>query len=176
MRSRVKSLLAAALLVAVAPLLAACSTGDATESADSTSASAELTLSDGWAKAATIDGMTGVFGTLHNHGDIDIVLTRVESDAAGMVELHEVTDAGVMQEIADDVVVPAGGSFELVPGGNHIMLMALQADLLAGDDVGFTVFYTADGVDLTAPFSVLVKEYSGANEDYAPGDDEHGSH
>lgn len=169
----------AALLAVTAPLLAACSsptdTVNNTENASSVvAADTLLTLTEGWAKSADTGGMTGVFGMLQNSGDDDITLVSVESDAAGSVELHEVTADGVMQEIDGDVVVPAGGSFELAPGANHIMLMALQQDLLAGDDVAFTVHYRSGGVEHAADFTVLVKDYAGANEEY--GDLDHGAH
>lgn len=174
-----KALVAAATLALTAPLLVACSTpaADAGSSASADAASVEttvLTITDGWAKSADADGMTGVFGTLHNSGDTDLILTRVESDVAGVVELHEVTAEGVMQEITGEVIVPAQGSYELAPGANHIMLMMLHEDLLAGDDVSFTVFYTVDGTEHSTEFTVLVKDYTGANEEY--GDLDHGSH
>ena len=127
------------------------------------------TLVEGWAKAAKKGGMTGLFGNLENHGKTDLTITSVESDAAGMIELHEVTAAGVMQEISTPVVVPAGGALELAPGANHIMLMDLKQDLLAGDEVTITVNYD-DGS--SAKFTVLVKDYTGANEEYG-SDSEH---
>lgn len=169
-----------ALLAAVALGVAGCSApsvpsdgGADSGSADAAEAGA-VTLVDGWAKAGEAGGMTGVFGTLQGGGE-DLTITRVESDAAGTVELHEVTAEGVMQEIAGDVVVPARGSLELAPGANHIMLMDLTRDLRAGDEVTFTLHFD-DGSH--QQFTVLVKDYTGANEDYA-GDEQgmdHGEH
>ena len=106
-----------------------------------------VTLVDGWAKAG--EGMTGVFGTLTNPGDTDLVITGAESPAAGMVELHVVTADGVMQKIQGDVVIPAGGTLELMPGGNHIMLMQMSEPLLAGEDVEVTLTFN-DGSSATA--------------------------
>lgn len=177
MKRRITALAAAALLAATAPLLSACATPPvgtpemATEAGEP--AEAGLMLGEGWAKAGEAGGMTGVFGTLMNGSRHDIVITGVESDAAGMIELHEVTAEGVMQEIEGEVVVPAGGSFELAPGANHIMLMDLTGALLAGDEVSFTIRYTSDGVESSEDFTVLVKDYAGANESYDDG--EHGS-
>ena len=177
-----QALLAAALLALTAPLLAACASGgsgdDSARLADDRdgdgAGGAALTLSDGWAKAGETGGMTGVFGTLVNSSGEDLVITGVESDAAGMIELHEVTADGVMQRIEGDVVVPADGSFELAPGANHIMLMDLTRDLLAGDEVSLTLHCSSstDGDELSFEFTVLVKDYSGANEDYG----EHAKH
>ncbi|MGK0715505.1 copper chaperone PCu(A)C [Leucobacter sp. W1153] len=163
----------AALLIA-APLLTGCATGAtpaaevATTSEAASASEQSVTLVDGWAKAG--EGMTGLFGTLTNLGETDLVITGVVSPAAGMVELHEVTADGVMQEIQGDVVVPAGGTLELMPGGNHIMLMQMPAPLLAGEDVEVTLTFD-DGSSVT--LTALVKEYGGANEEYSAGHGEH---
>ncbi|WP_017793719.1 copper chaperone PCu(A)C [Leucobacter salsicius] len=166
----------AGILLAAPLLLTACSSAPSAPAAAEQSSQqhhgeAGVHLMDGWAKAGEIDGMTGFFGTISNPGDTDLTITGLSSDAAGVAELHEVTSAGVMQQIEGDVVVPAGGSFELAPGANHIMLMELNQNLLAGDEVTVTVsFNDGSSVDLTA----LVKDYSGANEDY--GDISHEGH
>lgn len=156
----------AALLIA-APLLTGCSTATApaaessTATADAPAGEQTVALVDGWAKAG--EGMTGVFGTLTNPTDHDLVITAVESPAAAKVELHEVTSDGVMQKIQGDVIIPAGGAFELMPGGNHIMLMMMPEALLAGEEVEVTLTFD-DGTSATV--MALVKDYSGANESY----------
>ena len=172
------TLLAAALIAMPVSLLTACAP-DATSSDASSSGSSSSTASsehhgadsvvivDGWSKAGATAGMTGVFGTLTNASDEDLEITGVESPDAGMIELHEVTADAVMQAIKGKVVVPAHGSFELAPGANHIMLMDLKRDLLAGDEVTFTLHLQSSGgsassVTLTVP----VKDYAGANENY----------
>lgn len=133
---------------------------------------ATVTFSGAWAKAtdpADTSGhaMSGVFGTLENHGDEDLVIESVSSDVAGIVELHEVV-GGVMRAIEGDVTIPAGGSLLLEPGANHIMLMELRAGLAPGDEVDIALSLSDGSV---ATFTALVKETSGANESY--GDLEH---
>lgn len=170
----------AAIGVAVAALaltLSACSpTGGSTQpnpTEQHADMGVSIVASDAWAKATDADivpgeGMTGVFAELENHGDEDLVITGVSSDAAAHVELHEVVD-GQMRAVQADVVVPAGGSLTLEPGANHIMLMELAGALLPGDEVIVTVeFSDGTSLDITA----LVKDTSGANESY--GDLEHG--
>ena len=132
-----------------------------------------VTVSGAWAKAtdpADTSGhaMSGVFGTLENHGDEDLVIESVSSDVAGIVELHEVV-GGVMRAIAGDVTIPAGGSLLLEPGANHIMLMELREGLAPGDEVDIELSLSDGSV---AAFTALVKETSGANESY--GDLAHG--
>lgn len=176
------TLLAAALIAMPVSMLTACAPGaspqasSAHSSADSSNpdVSNVLTLADGWAKAGASGGMTGVFGTLNNASEEDLEITGVESTDAGMIELHEVTADGVMQPISGKVVVPAQGSFELAPGANHIMLMDLTRDLLAGDEVTFTLLLKAgDGSTSSVTFTVLVKDYAGANENYGGAEGAH---
>lgn len=117
-----------------------------------------------WAKA-TPEGkkMTGVFGTLENKSDKDITLVGAKSPAAGMIELHEVVD-GKMQEHAGGFVIPAGGSFELKPGGYHIMFMKMSAPILAGEKTSLTLEFS-DGSTKEVS-DILVKDISGGQEEY----------
>lgn len=182
-RARLTKKLAAAALV-IAPLtLAGCASAqtpasdsgsnvaDNTNDTNGTNSTSVASISEGWAKSADATDMTGVFGTLENHTGEALQIDRVESDAADLIELHEVTDDGIMREIDGGITIDAHGTYELAPGDDHIMLMELTRDLLAGDEVTFTVFFT-DGtsVDMT----VAVKDYAGANEDY--GDLHHHGH
>lgn len=135
-----------------------------------------VALEGGWAKSAEEGSMTGLFGTLRNGGSTDLTVERLESEAARTVELHEVPEGGTMRRIEEPVVIPAGGSFELAPGGNHIMLMQLTRELRAGDNVTVTAHFT-DGS--TATLLALVKDYAGANESYedvSHDEEDHGAH
>lgn len=153
---------------------------DAASAHASDSAHAEpISLTGGWAKAG--EGMTGVFGTVENHGDGDITLTGVDSPAAATVELHETVTSGAaatMREVEGGFTIPAGGSFVLEPGGNHIMFMDLAEPLLAGDEVPLTLRFD-DGSEVEV--EVLVKDFSGAQENYEgseahDGDSDHDAH
>ena len=137
-------------------------TGANSESTKTAAAAFELT--DGWAKSG--DGMTGVFGTLTNSGAKDLTLVSVASPAAKDIQLHETVTSGstaTMREIEGGFVIPAGGSFELVPGGNHIMFMDMPKPLVAGEEVELTLTFDDGSVGET---SVLVKDYAGAQENY----------
>lgn len=140
---------------------------DSAASEHGTTKESPIMASDAWAKASADDaahgeGMTGVFADLMNHGDEDLTIRSLKSDAAGIVELHEVVD-GKMRAIQGDVVIPAGSTFKLEPGANHIMLMDMTKQLLPGDEVTITLeFSDGSSFDLVA----LVKDTSGANESY----------
>ena len=71
-----------------------------------------------------------------NRGSDDIVLVSASSAAAAAVEFHEtrVVDGVASMTRLYDLVVPGKGEIELVPGGMHLMLMNLTADLQLDDN------------------------------------------
>lgn len=162
-----------ALALATALALAGCAgtdapgatpTGTAPAPTDA-GAHAGLRLVDGWAKASP-SGMSAAFGTLTNSGKDEIVVVSARSAAAGRVELHETTTdasgASVMRQV-ESFAVPAGGTRELAPGGDHLMMMELTGPLAAGDELTFELTL-GDGSTLES--TVPVKEFAGANEHY----------
>lgn len=159
---------------AVAALVAGALVGCASTPADKAPEATQPTLVDGWVKAH--DSMTGIFGTLTNPSGDDVTLIDASSTVAGMVEMHEtVVNSGnmIMQEKEGGFSIAAGGSFELEPGGDHIMLMDLARELLPGEDIDITLVFS-DGTETT--LNIPVREYAGAIEEYAPGDHDEHSH
>ncbi|MGO2755288.1 MAG: copper chaperone PCu(A)C [Brachybacterium alimentarium] len=161
-------------------------TGASDGGADAT-ASGSITVTDPWVKAAD-DGMTAAFGTVVNGTGSDLVLTAVTTPATDMVQLHETTSDGSggmsMQEKEDGFELPAGAELVLEPGGDHIMLMDLPEPLQPGDEIELTLVFS-EGTEY--PFTATVKDFTGAEENYAPGEgdeasdgggehDEHGDH
>lgn len=152
------------LLILLAVLaISACSSPTATDRqmADSVS------VHDQWASAG--DGqMAAVFGTLVNDGPGEVRIVSGRSPAAGLVEVHEVagaTGAKTMRPKDGGLVLPAGGNHDLVPGGDHLMLMDLTAPLSAGTDVEVTLEFS-DGS--TLPITAQVRDFAGAGENYQP--------
>lgn len=127
-----------------------------------------LTLTDGWVKAAD-SGMTAAFGTLTNHTGDAVTIVSATSDASRM-ELHEMAmgDDGqmVMRPKEGGLAVPAGGTHELAPGGDHLMFMDLTKPLATGDEVEVTL--TSDS-GTTWTFRLPVRTFSGADEHYQGG-------
>lgn len=128
-----------------------------------------LSVSQPWIKAAG-SGMTAAFGTITNTTDREITIVSARSAISPMVQLHRTTqDEGSggssMMEQKEGFALPAGGTLELAPGGDHVMFMDLTCALLAGEDATFTLT-TSEGKDLeiTAP----VRDYAGAQEHYDP--------
>lgn len=162
MKTRIGAGIAAVLVAAT--LLAGCSTSSTTASSPAAGAASTITVTDAWVKAAN-SGMSAAFGTFTNSGSSDVTLVSVTTPASSVVQLHETVN-GTMREKAGGFVIPAGGTFALAPGANHIMLMNITAPLKAGDTVAFTLNFS-DGT--TTTITAPVKDFTGANESYSSG-------
>lgn len=118
------------------------SKADATTSAaeKSSSAAAEgLTFEDAVVRANEDKDMTAIFGTLVNHTDKDIAITGFSTSLNAKVnQIHETVD-GKMQEMSSPLVVKAGESHELAPGGDHFMLMEMENHIAPGESLDLKV-------------------------------------
>ena len=136
--------------------------------ASATASAAALTVKDPWVKAGPAGEMTAAFGVLTNGTGADITVVSAESTVSPM-ELHEMTMKDgkmVMQPKEGGFVIKAGGTHELSPGGDHLMLMKPAKAIEAGDEVPFTLQLAGGG---TVAFSAIAKPFAGAGESYAPG-------
>lgn len=169
-----RSVAALCSTVLLAGALAACgndtaSTTSATTSIAASATTSTLVVDDGWVKAVdAIGAMSAMFGTLRNTSDRDITITGGSSPAARVIELHETvkSDSGQMQMHPKQggFVVPAGGTYVLQPGGDHVMLMELTGALLSGTSTTVTLSTASGDVVLTVP----VRAFAGAEESYVP--------
>ena len=108
--------------------------------------------------------MTAIFGTIHNTSDDEITVTGFTTSLGeASYEIHETLD-GVMQEKEGGITIPAGGTFELKPGAEHLMIMGYAPEIPAGDTVDVTL-ETADGEDIAID-GVAVRSMLPGGEDY----------
>ncbi|NMD95607.1 copper chaperone PCu(A)C [Rhodococcus sp. BL-253-APC-6A1W] len=155
--------------VAVAGVAAALAVLTACGSTDAPPTAAEaLTVSDAWVKAADA-GMTGAFAELSNTADTDLHVVAVSSPSASRTELHEMAPDGgsamVMREMADGLVIGAGSTHSLAPGGDHLMLMDIVEPIRPGSDVTFSLEFEDGSVK---DFTAQVRDFAGAQEEYEP--------
>ena len=123
----------------------------------SLAASAEVTVAEPWVRATVpAQKATGAFMKLTS--DADARLVSAASPVAGVVEIHEMLmEKDVMKMSPVQALdLPAGQPVELKPGGYHVMLMDLQAQVKEGDQVPLTLTVeNKDGsrqaIELTAP-------------------------
>lgn len=123
----------------------------------SAAAHAEVTVAEPWVRATVpAQKATGAFMQLES--DADARLVSAASPVAGVVEIHEMLmDKDVMKmNRIPGLDLPAGKDVELEPGGYHVMLMDLKAQVKEGDQVPVTLTVeNKDGsrqtIELTAP-------------------------
>jgi periplasmic copper chaperone A len=149
----------AVILPWVRPTVAAMPSGEDGHSGHGGTATAEAPMSMG--------GVTALYFTLVNNGTEEDTLLSATATGAGMVQIHETiveNDVAQMRELTNGIVIPAGGSAELRPRGNHVMLMELQRDYAPGDAIVVTLTF-ASGRTLTfaAPVYDLVMSSMGHN-------------
>lgn len=106
--------------------------------------------------------VAGGFMSINNTGETDDRLVAVSVAGVKKTEVHEMSmDNGMMKmrPLANGLVLPAGKTTVLKPGGFHVMMMGLSAPLIEGDYIKATLtFEKAGSVDIE--FAV---ESQGAN-------------
>lgn len=157
-----------AVLVASLLVLTGCSSTPAIETSDLWVKSSEM---------SNVGGMTAVFGTITNNSSEDITLTGGQTEVADIVEIHEMAmiDGEMkMQEIGGGLVIPAGQSVTLEPGGDHIMLMELTQAIEAGQEISVTLNF--DGAQSLTLTGIVAKPSEGGDEEYHKHEGEDHNH
>jgi hypothetical protein len=106
-------------------------------------------VKDAWVRS-TVPGQQGTGAFMKITPSEGTRLVGVTSPVAGVAELHEMKLSNdVMTMRAVPVLdLPAGKTFELKPGGYHVMLMDLKQPLIKGSEVPLTlVFKDAKGTE-----------------------------
>ena len=133
-------------------------------------AQSAVEIKDPWVRATVAQQKaTGAFMQLTAKADSKLV--EAKSPVAGVVEIHEMAmDNNVMKmRQIPGLALPAGKAVELKPGGYHVMLMDLKAQVKEGDVVPVTlVFEGKDGkresVEVKAPAKPLANMPGMANK------------
>ena len=119
-------------------------------------ASADVTISDGWARASILASRpAAAYLTLTS--DQSDQLVAITTPIAGNVTIHavETDDDGVsrMAEV-DALDLPSGEPVALAPGGMHLMLMGLSEKLEEGTELPLTMTF-ASGARMEVSVPVL---------------------
>ena len=80
---------------------------------------------------------SAIYLHIENRGSADVTILSAFTSAANLVEFHRTiveNDIARMEQF-DALVIPAGESLSLRPGGIHIMLQQLTADLIPGTNI-----------------------------------------
>ena len=113
-------------------------------------------VSDGWIRVppAGIPVLAG-FGTITNACDTAVTLVSGSSPGFEDVSIHETRfdDGMARMRAIPRLVVPAGDSVTLKPGGLHMMLMKPRATPVAGDQVRIDL-QLEDGRKISGDFRI----------------------
>src|ERR1700744_6497878 len=84
---------------------------------------APFEISDGWFRALPGKLPAGGYFTATNGTGREISIVGAESDACGMLMLHQSSNKGGMSsmDMVDRVSVAPGGTMRFAPGGYHLM-------------------------------------------------------
>ena len=134
-----------------------------------------LLASPAWAEPVTVGELTierpqlretpagapvaGGYLLVTNAGEADDRLLGVTTDRSPRTEVHEMRMDGEvmrMREVEGGLVIPAGQSVSLQPGGYHLMLMGPEP-LTAGETHDVTLVFERAG-DVVVPFAVETLE------------------
>lgn len=159
--NKIISAIAAALLISTS--LSGCVTGGSHNAVE---------FVDGWVRVSEysdhVGGMTGAFAEIQNSTDHDVTIVGGSAEVATMVEAHEVVMNNgkmMMQAKEGGIVIPAGKTITLEPGGLHIMLMGLKKPIAVGDQITLTI--DLDGAD-DMTFTWPAKASAAGDEEYKP--------
>ena len=103
-------------------------------------AQAQTTIKDAWVRGTVAQQKaSGAF--MHITSAQGGKLLSVSTPVAGVAEIHEMAMQGdtMRMRAVPSLELPAGKPVELKPGGFHLMLMDLKAQLKAGDTVPLTL-------------------------------------
>ncbi len=135
----------------------------------------DLTLTDPFSRATPAAApVAGGFVTISNGGSEPDKLVSGSAPFSEFIELHETSmegDVMKMQEVEGGIVIPAGETVTLKPGGLHIMFMKLQEPLKEGETRKVTLVFEKAG-PVEVDFAVLALGAKGAHA----GHDAHGGH
>ena len=113
----------------------------------------QIKIIDPWVRPSSEKMATALYFTIENTGSLADTLFEAQSDVAEKVEIHETYSEGDMMGMrkTSRLVIESKSSFELKPGGYHIMLMKLKQDLNDGDEVKIILkFKRAGNITITA--------------------------
>ncbi|WP_374684693.1 copper chaperone PCu(A)C [Variovorax sp. ZS18.2.2] len=137
-------------------------------------AHAQVTVKEAWVRATVPQQQaTGAFMQLSAAKDTKLI--SASSPVTPIVEVHEMAmQDGVMRmRQVPSVVLPAGKTVELKPGGYHVMLLDLKQQVKEGDTVPLTlVFEGQDGKRETLEVKAPVRALNAAAKPAAA----HGEH
>ena len=121
-----------------------------------TAADAQVEIESAWARATAPGApVAGGYMTIHNKAAAPDRLVGASSAAAERVELHVHIKEGEVMKMRQVSAynVPAKGSFELKPGGAHLMFLRIARPFKEGDKIPVRLKFEKAG-EVSVEFAV----------------------
>ena len=129
----------------LAVAVTACS-GSSDRPADDGTATPTIDVSGGYATEA-VGPQSAFYFVLHNRGTVPDTLLRIDTGGNGTAMIHRTVTEGAMMhmEPIERLVVRAGDSIALAPGGLHGMLSGFDRAPAPGDTLDLTLHWARAG-------------------------------
>jgi periplasmic copper chaperone A len=114
------------------------------------SASADdISVRQAWSRATPKGAQVAAgYLTIENHGLVADKLLSASTASAGKIEIHEMTVLDgimMMRPVDSGLVIPAGETITLTPGGNHLMFIGLNAPFREGQHIPTSLLFERAG-------------------------------
>lgn len=132
----------------------------------SAQASAALEIKNAWvAEGPPVAPVLAGYMDIENHTAKDVAITGSSCADFKTVEIHEMRMAGGMMEMKqiEKLIIPAGKTVKLEPGGYHLMLITPKQAFKAGDNVTVTLKLD-NGQTLAVNMPVKPRDNSGGHQ------------
>jgi copper(I)-binding protein len=109
----------------------------------------DLVISQAWSRATPSGAKVGGgYITIENKGTAADKLIGASSDAAGSIQVHEMSMSGgtmQMRPLENGLAIEPGKTVKLAPGGYHLMMMDLKKPLKQGDKLSISLQFEKAG-------------------------------
>lgn len=126
-------------------------------SCNSISQESNLSVNDAWIRPAVVGGSpSAAYMIIENSGDSEDRLLNITADFSDMLEVHEtqiIDDIAHMVPQENGVEIPPNSTVELRQGSLHVMIMQVNQDLVAGEEVELILQFEQAG-EIIVPASV----------------------
>ncbi|MFA5804551.1 MAG: copper chaperone PCu(A)C [Melioribacteraceae bacterium] len=114
----------------------------------------KLEVKDAWLRPGGKGMNTALYFKVENKSDKPDTLLSVKSSIADVVQTHETYKKGDMMGMrkVNAIAIEPNSTFELKPGGFHVMVIGLKEALRKNDSAKFTLhFKNAGDINVKAP-------------------------
>jgi copper(I)-binding protein len=107
----------------------------------------DIEVTQVYAAEPVLGERAALYFTVTNGGSSDDELLSVSTPVAGVAEIHRTIKDGDLMKMmpVQRLLVPAGAQLQLLPGGNHVMLLELRRQLSPGDRFDATLHFRSAG-------------------------------